>query len=201
MVQAQVRRVQDMAMISRDEFIAGLDLCVEISLAGGNGGAGKNGNSDNGGADMKRAFELLNKTNQFNTTGKRWDEPEFRDFLGKGRIFIFSAKDKYSNYGIVGVICELNSVIEQMVMSCRVFGLDVEAAAVACIYEKFYLPNPVGFRFKKTEKNMPARNFLNKICSGGLEAFGADDNPDEIILKINRPPEFNGKISVLLNKV
>lgn len=197
MVKAQVRRVQDMAMISRDEFLAGLDLQIEISLLGSNAGAGKNANREDGNPEAKRALELLNKTNQFNTTGKRWDESEFMDFLYAGRVFIFSAKDKYSNYGIVGVICELNSKVEQMVMSCRVFGLDVETAVTASIYESFYAPNPLGFRFEKTEKNMPAQNFLNKIRSGG---FDTNNNSDEIFFKINSPPEFNDKINVLVKK-
>ena len=197
MVKAQVRRVQDMAMISRDEFLAGLDLQIEIALLGRNAGAGKNTNREDGNPEAKRALELLNKTNQFNTTGKRWGESEFMNFLDTGRVFIFSAKDKYSNYGIIGVICELDSTIEQMVMSCRVFGLDVETAVTASIYESFYKPNPLGFRFKKTEKNMPAQNFLNKIRSRDFEV---QKSSDATIFKIDHSPGFNGKINVLLKR-
>jgi len=204
MVQAQVKRVQEMAIMSRDEFLAGLDLSVEISVKNHS----NHNNNNNNNLEIKRAFELLNKTNQFNTTGKRWTQTEFSNFLKQGRVFIFSAKDKYSNYGIVGVICELNSVIEQMVMSCRVFGLDVEMAAISCIYKNFYLPDSVRsvrFKFKKTEKNMPAQNFLNKICTGNFEVNenGNDndsdsDSPEEMIFKMYSPPSYNDKINVVL---
>jgi len=70
MIQAAADREQARGALSRDEFLKSLDLVVEHLLIKGL-------------ADPKfeRAIELLNKTNQFNTTGRRWAQEEVGRFL------------------------------------------------------------------------------------------------------------------------
>jgi FkbH-like protein len=85
-----------------------------------------------------RAFELTNKTNQFNTTGKRWTASEFQKFLESGGVCLISSlRDKKINNGIICVCLVDRDQIVQMVLSCRVFGLGAEvvmgAKAVALI--------------------------------------------------------------------
>jgi FkbH-like protein len=77
--------------------------------------------------DFARCFELLNKTNQFNTTGKRWSPGEMQEFFDAGgEIVYISLKDKTVDNGIVGVALVRPGRIEQVVLSCRVFGLGAE---------------------------------------------------------------------------
>jgi FkbH-like protein len=80
-----------------------------------------------------RAFELLNKTNQFNTTGKRWAPEDFAAFTERADVWIIAAEDKYSSYGVVSVVLIEDRMILQMVMSCRVVGYEVEMAALGSI--------------------------------------------------------------------
>jgi hypothetical protein len=81
---------------------------------------------------FQRAFELLNKTNQFNTTGKRWLPAEAEQYFAEqGVFYTMSVTDRFTSYGLVGVLCVKHGQIDQFVMSCRVVGLDVELAAVA----------------------------------------------------------------------
>ena len=79
-----------------------------------------------------RAFELLNKTNQFNTSGKRWSRVEIQNALSCGsEIVCFSIIDRYTNYGIVGaLLIDSAGCIRQFVMSCRVLGMNIELNAL-----------------------------------------------------------------------
>jgi FkbH-like protein len=74
-----------------------------------------------------RALELINKTNQFNTTGRRWSHSELDEFFKTGgKCLLTSLKDKTVDNGIVGVTLFRCGEIVQTVLSCRVFGLGAE---------------------------------------------------------------------------
>lgn len=120
MIQAQVKRESDKETMSRDEFLKSLSLRMKfLSIR------------DVSHPRFDRAFELLNKTNQFNTTGKRWTHAEVVALFAQGGEFqTFEVDDIYSNYGMVGVVVIENTTIAQWAMSCRVLGLDIETAAV-----------------------------------------------------------------------
>lgn len=74
-----------------------------------------------------RILELVNKTNQFNTTGKRWTIKEFENlFRSGGSCITMSVKDRLVDNGMVGVCILQDDTIIQAILSCRVIGLDVE---------------------------------------------------------------------------
>ena len=121
MIQAQVVREEQRQRLSRDDFLASLGVKLRLFEIGA--------------VDHRafpRAIELINKTNQFNTTGRRWTESECRLAFDKGDRFVaFEVEDRFTAYGIVGILVVEEAHIAQFVMSCRVAGLDVEVAAVA----------------------------------------------------------------------
>jgi FkbH-like protein len=121
MMKAQVVREERRRQMSREDFLASLGVEMHIREVDGVEHP-----------DFARTFELVNKSNQFNTTGKRWTGQEFRAAFAAGtRVFIFEVKDKFTSYGIVGIIVVHGVNISQFVMSCRVVGLEVEIAAIA----------------------------------------------------------------------
>ena len=74
-----------------------------------------------------RAFELLNKTNQFNTTGKRWEVREIEDLFSRGGFLLATwLSDRNADNGLVGLSVVEGDQIVQAVLSCRVFGLGAE---------------------------------------------------------------------------
>lgn len=108
-----------------------------------------------------RPRRLINKTNQFNTTGKRWTEDEARSYLSNGGVWwAFEVQDRFTRYGLVGLLAERDGVIEQFVMSCRVFGLDVELAVLR------HISNLRGQALSglvvETERNGPGRTVFEK---------------------------------------
>jgi FkbH-like protein len=70
MVRAQVEREQDRKAMSYADFLAELELRVELGQI-----------ASTADPHFARALELINKTNQFNTTGERWTEDDARHSL------------------------------------------------------------------------------------------------------------------------
>jgi FkbH-like protein len=121
MVQQQAEREQVREAMSRPQFLASLQLRMRVERIGGAGDAG-----------FERAFELINKTNQYNSTGARWRlEEVLASFAAGGFWLTFDVEDRFSNYGVVAVALLEAEEIVQFVMSCRVVGMEVELAAIS----------------------------------------------------------------------
>jgi FkbH-like protein len=123
MTKSQLERERERKVLPRDEFLRSLQVSI--------------GRESIHGAShprFSRAFELINKSNQFNTTGKRWTPEEASRFFERGgRFETMSVTDKFTEYGLVGVAVVEKDTLHQYVMSCRVLGLDVEIAFVAAL--------------------------------------------------------------------
>jgi FkbH-like protein len=130
---------------------------------------------------FRRAFELLNKTNQFNTTGRRWAQNEIEKFFDAGGC-VLSARvsDRLSDYGLTALALSAGPRCEQMVMSCRVFGLGVEFRLLEAL--KAQADAPLIFAYRATTKNGPAKSFLEKI---GLTPGADADAQDEQVLVLS----------------
>lgn len=121
MIQQSANRETQRKRMSRAEFLASLGLKINIREI-----------YDLKDAAFPRAFELLNKTNQFNTTGRRWKLEEAQHNLADGFVWYgFEVEDNFTKYGLVSVAIAKSQEILQFVMSCRVVGLDVERAILA----------------------------------------------------------------------
>lgn len=84
--------------------------------------------------ELKRAVELINRTNQFNMRGSRTTFSEAKKWLASENITVLQASmaDKFGDMGVVSIIVyekkNKNINILIFVLSCRVFGYDVEVA-------------------------------------------------------------------------
>jgi FkbH-like protein len=122
MIRAQIKRDETRNMMSPEDFLKSLNLEVIMT---------KVQSSDH--EKFPRALELLNKTNQFNTTGKRWSHQELDAYIrAGGSCLLFDAEDRFTRYGMIAVGLASN-VIDQIVMSCRVIGMEVEKAVISKI--------------------------------------------------------------------
>ncbi|TFW18567.1 HAD-IIIC family phosphatase [Duganella callida] len=135
---------------SREEFLTGLDIKVQFKVM--------HSQHDEG---FQRVSELVNKTNQFNTTGIRWSSGDFVNFFDKGgRVYAFAVQDKFSDYGTVGALLVAEGIIRQFVMSCRVLGMDVEIAALHHVADLLFAEEvqAVVGPLVETELNTPCRD-------------------------------------------
>jgi len=84
--------------------------------------------------ELARVVELINRTNQFNTSGARTSLPQVSEWSKSAdhRILVAQARDKFGDMGIISVLVaglkpDSISVIA-WVLSCRVFGYGIETA-------------------------------------------------------------------------
>jgi FkbH-like protein len=168
MMQAQIQREQTRQILSRSEFLASLELKVEIFKV-----------TDNNDPQFPRLFELLNKTNQFNTTGRRWNLEEMVSLISHGVTLIaFGAEDKYTKYGLVGVVIIGDAMIEQFVMSCRVVGLEIEQTVLNTVTADLFTNgrrSAVSAKFVPTSSNGVCRDLYKDagfICRDGVWVLG-----------------------------
>jgi FkbH-like protein len=153
--EAMMRRQQDREAerrsLSRDEFLLGLKCEVRITEF-----------ASDSSEFFSRCLELLNKTNQFNTTGKRHTPSDLRQFFeSRGSIFAFHVQDKFTSYGLVGVIMYQCGQFTQIAMSCRVLGLEIETSVLNTIVahkRKIAYVAEFSARVEETESNMVCRD-------------------------------------------
>ena len=126
MMHQQQQRELERGTTSRAEFLRGLDCRVQLSVV-----------TATADAQFGRSFELLNKTNQFNTTGVRWKYDQLVAlFRQGGRMIVFEVEDRFSQYGLVGVILYRRGHFIQFAMSCRVLGLEIESSVINAILRR-----------------------------------------------------------------
>lgn len=118
--------------------------------------------------ELKRCFELVQRTNQLNMTGKKYTADEFEKVLNRAehKSFAFSCKDKYGEYGIIGFgqykFENEALVFTEFAMSCRVAGKFVESALFSSLLESEKCKDGK-FCVVITEKNKLLRNTLESI--------------------------------------
>jgi FkbH-like protein len=119
MVQAKIRRDHERGAASdRQVWLESLTLVQTFAWV-----------SSTQDVHFARAIELINKTNQFNTTGRRWAASEAEEFFREGGRFLCSfLQDRITDNGMVGVSVVRDAEIVQCVLSCRAFSLGSEYA-------------------------------------------------------------------------
>jgi FkbH-like protein len=167
MVHAQIERDQMKSRVSRSDFLTDLRLKVHLVEI-----------DSTSHPKLTRALELLNKTNQFNTTGRRWSLEEVAALLaGNGMLLAFEAEDRFTSYGIVGVVvlrpAEETLHIVQFVMSCRVISLDIEIAVLSDVMRRARGTGvtEVAGCLNETDANFPARGLYVRA---GFDSDGGD---------------------------
>jgi FkbH-like protein len=90
---------------------------------------------------LTRVTQLINKTNQFNLTTVRRTQDEVEALANSKSAMVLGMriKDKYGDYGLVGVSILLKEgttcIIDTLLMSCRVLGRGAEEAFLRRISE------------------------------------------------------------------
>jgi FkbH-like protein len=142
-----------------EEFIAGLDLKVDITPVRAE--------------EIKRVAQLSARVNQFNFSMRRYSEAELAQKSSDGSVecLVAHVRDRFGDYGLVGaaVFHETGEAlrIEAFFLSCRALGRSVE----------YKLLNEVGkiagsrrlslveIDFQRTSRNTPAQEFINTLAT------------------------------------
>ena len=153
LINAKKARDEIIRTLPREEFLKSLNLELH-----------QNSIVNSMHSRFERALELINKTNQFNSTGQRWSYAEINHFFKSGGLmFTYAAKDRFAEHGVISVLLLRNCVIEQFVLSCRVFGLGIEQAIIATITNKS-CSEGMHFKALETGKNHSFITFLDSLA-------------------------------------
>lgn len=151
LIQAKKAREEAAATMDRDSWLRSLGLTLRFDAI-----------VDTAHLRYARALELLNKTNQFNTTGQRWSDAEMQSWLSSGgALLAASAEDRFAPHGLIALALLRGNVIAQVVLSCRVFGLGIETALLAEAVRRIQAAGPLEFQghYTPTGRNDACRDF------------------------------------------
>lgn len=114
----------------------------------------------------ERAFQLINKVNQFNFTGRRFDKDEWDSYILSKDHYAVAGQlfDQFGDHGEIIVALarkqEHTLYIDNLVLSCRVFNRGVETAFLQWLVKRFPdIKEIVGF-YNPTGKNAPIESFF-----------------------------------------
>jgi HAD-superfamily phosphatase, subfamily IIIC/FkbH-like domain len=133
---------------------------------------------------LPRIAQLINKTNQFNVTTRRYTEAEVRALAADRdhwRIYSVHVSDRFGDSGLTGVAMVRTEgevwEVDNFLLSCRVLGRGVEDALMTHVIHEAAAAGASRLRgvFIKTAKNAPAADFFEKQ---GFLATGAGEGDE-----------------------
>lgn len=116
---------------------------------------------------LPRVVQLSLRTNQFNMTGRAHSEARTREMAqaSDALVLAFEVADRFGREGVVGALWVAKHadhwLIENFLMSCRVFSRGVEHAVLAALIEDAVAAGVPRLRalLKPGERNRPATGF------------------------------------------
>ncbi|HKE48124.1 MAG TPA: HAD-IIIC family phosphatase [Rhodanobacteraceae bacterium] len=140
-----------------EDFLKNLALVVDIGKVGD--------------AEVPRVAQLTQRTNQFNASLIRCDEAEIRRNAGDPNALLrfVRARDRFGDYGIVGVIrahrSDARLVVDLFMLSCRALGRGIEHRMIAAAGEHAVAQGlaEIELQFRQGDRNGPAKRFLESV--------------------------------------
>jgi FkbH-like protein len=176
MIGQEFARKEAAQALSREEFLASLDLVVDYIEVGEE--------------HIGRVAQLTNKTNQFNLTTIRRTEAEIRALVASDEHLVRAIRvaDKFGDYGLVGVAilksADAEWEIDTFLMSCRVLSRGIETSFLATLVSEAGDRGAKAFigRYIPTQKNVLVKDLYRQhgfaeMTSGEFRAELADITP------------------------
>lgn len=113
--------------------------------------------------DMARLLELIQRTNQFNTTTQRRTAPEVETLLRDASfgVYVATLKDRFGDLGTVAVaiFSRQQHQFDAVIMSCRAMGFGLELALLRRVMDVEGADSCSGL-FVPTARNAPAADLF-----------------------------------------
>ena len=123
-------------------------------------------------ANAPRITQLINKTNQFNLTTRRYTDPEIATVMADPGIITLQVRltDRFGDNGTIAILivrpsADAEATIDTWLMSCRVLGRRVEEACLNALVADCQargIHRLVGV-YKPTEKNSMVRDLFPRL--------------------------------------
>jgi FkbH-like protein len=146
-------------------------------------------------ADLPRVSQLTLRTNQFNLTTERLTQPEVAALAAApGRaVLTVRARDRFGDNGLVGAVFLRRTgdsvLIENFMLSCRVFSRGVEQAALAAISTRVLADGAAELigEYRPTAKNAIVAGFYPRYGFDPLPADAARAGASRYRLPLGEP--------------
>ncbi|MHC4470413.1 MAG: HAD-IIIC family phosphatase [Planctomycetota bacterium] len=135
-------------------------------------------------ANLPRAAQMMNKTNQMNLATRRMTEAELKEWAEADgrRVWTFRVEDRFGDLGVSGLISfepdgDEGRIVD-FLLSCRVFGRQVEETMVAVLMDhaRSLGLSVVRAQFTPTKKNKPCLDFWRE-----RSGFVAEDEDEHAL--------------------
>ncbi|MCB1947552.1 MAG: HAD-IIIC family phosphatase [Burkholderiales bacterium] len=154
----------------------------------------------------KRIVQLINKTNQFNLTTRRYTEADLVQFEDSGQYITLQVhlQDKFGDNGMISVvICRVNEDcwdIDTWLMSCRVIKRRVEEAVCDELVTRARECGITRLRgyYRPTEKNSLVKEHYRQL---GFECVCTNETEDVWVLEVDHYQIKNPPITVTKSSV
>lgn len=121
-------------------------------------------------SDVKRATELINRTNQFNMRASRTTLKEVENWVTDENFTVLKAEmsDKFGSMGIISILVYEQTpqhiFINSFVLSCRVFGYQVECAILNEVKKRALMRNvgKIVGEYIETDSNSPCKDVFKE---------------------------------------
>lgn len=163
-----------------------------------------------GQGELARCTQLINKTNQFNLTTRRYSEAEVERIAGAPRTvaLAFRLSDKFGDNGLISVVLarpdptlkDDELLIDSWLMSCRVLGRQVECAVLEVLGRA---ASHAGYRalvgeYRRTERNgMVAEHYPNLGFEQHPPIEGAEPDANYWRYELGKPFSIRHFIEVI----
>lgn len=167
-IQNQLRENEKNIFSNIDDYLNSLNIQLEISI--------------NSVRNLERVTQLINKTNQFNLTTKRYLIGQVEKFYLSEEFDVvdLSVSDKYGDSGLTGVaiIKKSDSIaeIDTLLLSCRILGRQIENAFISEIVKYLFDEGVIEIKgsYKKTLKNVQVELFFEENGFSLVNNFGTE---------------------------
>lgn len=167
--QERSRKALESQTESLEDFLTSLDIRITIEPVGP--------------ATLARAAQLTQKTNQLNTTTRRFSEAEMEAVVASSArsAWVLRASDRFGDNGIVGFAATRveggTLMLDAFLMSCRVIGRGIERAFLAALADHARGRNltTMDGAFVPTPKNAPAAGIFDSAGFKRIESSAVDE--------------------------
>jgi methoxymalonate biosynthesis protein len=119
---------------------------------------------ETGSAALPRVAELLRRTSQLHTGGRRPTEAELLALVARpdADVWTLTVADRFGRYGIAGAALVEGARVTSLAISCRVLGLEVEPVLLRRALASAAARGPqAAVDFTATDRNLPARRLFD----------------------------------------
>ena len=118
-------------------------------------------------ADRQRTEELVQRTNQLNFSGRRYERSQLAEIVADQSLdkWVLSCSDKFGSYGVIGFCVSRRLpgevLVEDLMLSCRIQGKFLEQALFSFLVRQ-HPAKTLRVNFRKTKSNGAAYSVLTQ---------------------------------------